>query len=206
MAAPLPPALVAAVAHGSAGSTGRGVVGENLRQSSIAAGDVGQGGTREGGAGEGRAGEGSMGLDVAASAAAAEAGVGGAGTAGEAEKEAAGAPLSLSSRPSLSAVQYLLETLSAMPEDVVTQQATLFLLLLYSHAFKDVFSGLLIQQYPHLVLNVLHDHNPSARFLKIEKALDRGLLIWQYPHLVLNVLHDHNPSARFLKIKKALDR
>ncbi|CAI5957494.1 unnamed protein product [Closterium sp. NIES-64] len=73
----------------------------------------------------------------------------------------------------VSTVQLLLETLSAMAEEVVTQEATLFLLLLYSPAFKNVFSALLIRQYPLLVLSVLPDHNPSARFIKIEKALDR---------------------------------
>ncbi|CAI5939103.1 unnamed protein product [Closterium sp. NIES-64] len=79
---------------------------------------------------------------------------------------------------------------STMAEEVVTQEATLFLLLLYSPAFKNVFSALLIRQYPLLVLSVLPDHNPSARFIKIEKALDRDFRSqssWETPSTVSHV-------------------
>ncbi|CAI5987309.1 unnamed protein product, partial [Closterium sp. NIES-65] len=78
-------------------------------------------------------------------------------------------------------------TLSAMAEEVVTQEATLFLLLLYSPAFKNVFSALLIRQYPLLVLSVLPDHNPSARFIKIEKALDRVMVqLFNIPEVTMH--------------------
>ncbi|CAI5497693.1 unnamed protein product [Closterium sp. Naga37s-1] len=94
-------------------------------------------------------------------------------------------PLPSPSNPS--AVQLLLETLSAMAEEVVAQEATLFLLLLYSPAFKNVFSALLIHQYPLLVLSVLPDHNPSARFIKIEKALDRVMVqLFNIPEVTMH--------------------
>ncbi|CAI6004679.1 unnamed protein product [Closterium sp. NIES-64] len=76
---------------------------------------------------------------------------------------------------------------STMAEEVVTQEATLFLLLLYSPAFKNVFSALLIRQYPLLVLSVLPDHNPSARFIKIEKALDRVMVqLFNIPEVTMH--------------------
>ncbi|CAI7899642.1 unnamed protein product [Closterium sp. NIES-53] len=188
MAAPLPPNVLAAVGQmgvlGSTGNTGNtGSVGSIGSIGSV--GSLGNAGTGRGilgGSGEGSAGEGRLEADARLGGGTEGAG-GGAGEGGEpaAPTEATAAtaaaslflpPLPSPSTPS--AVQFLLETLAAMTEEVVTQEATLFLLLLYSPAFKNVFSALLIRQYPLLVLSVLPDHNPSACFIKIEKALDRG--------------------------------
>ncbi|CAI7787242.1 unnamed protein product, partial [Closterium sp. NIES-54] len=201
MAAPLPPNVLAAVGQmgvlGSTGNTGNtGSVGSIGSIGSV--GSLGNAGTGRGilgGSGEGSAGEGRLEADARLGGGTEGAG-GGAGEGGEpaAPTEATAAtaaaslflpPLPSPSTPS--AVQFLLETLAAMTEEVVTQEATLFLLLLYSPAFKNVFSALLIRQYPLLVLSVLPDHNPSARFIKIEKALDRVMVqLFNIPEVTMH--------------------